>query len=340
MRISIVIPTYQSREYLARCLHFLAASTYAPHEVIVVDDGSTDGTADIARAAGAMLIRIDDGPRGPAVARNRGAAAATGDVLLFLDADIAVHRDTVERIADILTANPELAAVFGSYDDKPADGTFVSRYRNLLHHFVHQQGRREASTFWAGCGAMRRAAFVRIGGFNQEYRRPSIEDIELGGRLRYAGEHVSLRADVLVRHLKRWTFAGIIKSDIFDRAVPWTRLILQSGRLPSDLNTAMRSRVSAAAAWTLVAALPLAIFTWLALPLVAVSVLTLGALNIRLYRLFFSRGGFRFGCTAVAMHALYLLYSSAVFSLIVLSRWVLRRGDGSVRRPSPHSVRE
>ena len=57
----------------------------------------------------------------------------------------------------------------------------VSQYRNLLHHFVHQHGHAEASTFWAGCGAIRRAAFDAVGGFDAaRFPRPSIEDIELG----------------------------------------------------------------------------------------------------------------------------------------------------------------
>jgi hypothetical protein len=338
VKISVIIPVYQSRESLAHCLQFLAASTSTPHEIIVVDDGSTDAASELARRTGAAVIRIPDGPRGPAVARNRGAAVASGDVLLFLDADVAVHPTTVERIAEVLTDNPSVAAVFGSYDDRPAAGPFVSRYRNLLHHFIHQHGRREASTFWAGCGAIRRKVFDSVGGFNEGFRRASIEDIELGGRLRRRGHRVWLCRDVLVRHLKRWTFTSVIRSDIFDRAVPWTGLILTCGRLPSDLNTAMRSRMSAVAAWALVLALPLSLLTWVMLPVAALSLVGLGALNMRLYRLFFGRGGIRFGITAVAMHVLYLLYSSAVFAVMVMARCVLRRKHRSIANRSLDSA--
>jgi glycosyltransferase involved in cell wall biosynthesis len=325
VQISVIIPAYQAREYLGRCLQLLAASTYRPHEIIVVDDGSTDGTVDLARDAGATVIRVADGPAGPAVARNQGAAAAAGDVLLFLDADVAVHPTTLEQIAALLAANPDVAAVFGSYDDRPAAGTFVSRYRNLLHHFVHQHGRREASTFWAGCGAIRRKVFESVGGFDETFRRASIEDIELGGRLRHHGHRVWLCREVLVRHLKRWTFRSVLRSDIRDRAIPWTHLILDCGRLPSDLNTALRSRMSAAAAWGLVAILPLALISRRMLLVPAVSLVSLLVLNRRLYRLFFGRGGIRFFLTAVGMHVLYLLYSSAVFAAIVASRRGLRR---------------
>ena len=325
MQISVIIPTYQSCTHLARCLEFLSSSTLTPHEVIVVDDSSTDGSDALARHAGAKVVRLTGGPYGPAVARNRGAAAATGDVLVFLDADVAVHRQTLERIATTLAEHPDVAAIFGSYDNKPAAGTFVSRYRNLLHHFVHQQGLREAHTFWAGCGAVRKAIFDTVGGFDERFARPSIEDIELGGRLRANGYRVWLCRDILVRHMKRWTLVGVVWSDIFDRAIPWTRLILQQGRLPSDLNTAMRSRLSAVTAWTLVVAVPLSFWKPLALLLVAGSLLTLSILNARLYRFFVAGGGIRFVATAVAMHLLYLLYSSAVFTIVSASTWLSRR---------------
>ena len=81
----------------------------------------------------------------------------------------------------------------------------VSQYRNLLHHFVHQEGNPEASTFWAGCGAVRRAAFDAVAGYDEaRFRRPSIEDIELGYRLRRAGYRIRLDRDLQCTHLKRW----------------------------------------------------------------------------------------------------------------------------------------
>lgn len=341
LKISVIIPAYQSREHLIQCLRYIDACAHRPHEVIVVDDGSRDESAEAAKATGALVVRIDDGPKGPATARNRGAAIATGDILLFLDADVAVHRRTIDQVSARFERHPEVAAIFGSYDDKPAAGTFVSRYRNLLHHFVHQEGRREATTFWAGCGAVRRSVFQAIGGFDERFSRPSIEDIELGGRLRAAGYRVWLCPDILVRHLKRWTFAGVVRTDIVDRAIPWTRLILQHGQLPSDLNTATRSRISAVAAWMLVLGLPVSVFVRPMAILVVASVVVLAALNARLYRLFFGRGGLRFVCTALAMHVLYLLYSSAVFATLAAGAWWRPGRTTSSRRshrPAPRDV--
>ena len=128
---------------------------------------------------------------GPAAARNRGARDAAGDILLFVDADCRPHDDAVALLLGAFD-DPEVAAAFGSYDDRPAVPTTVSLYKNLAHHFVHQRSAEDASTFWAGLGAVRRGAFRSSGGFDEAYARPSIEDVELGYRLKAAGHRIRL----------------------------------------------------------------------------------------------------------------------------------------------------
>src|SRR5690606_2357585 len=98
----------------------------------------------------------------------------------------------------------------------PAASNILSQYKNLFHHFVHQQGRREAKTFWAGCGAIRRSVFEEVGGFSTAYGRPCIEDIELGSRLVRAGRRIVLDKSIQARHLKRWSLWSVIKSDVLD----------------------------------------------------------------------------------------------------------------------------
>ena len=102
---------------------------------------------------------------------------------MFVDADVEVHPDALERIR-IAFSDPATTAVFGSYDDSPSVPTTVSTFRNLLHHHVHQTNPGPTTSFWTGLGAVRRTAFEEIGGFDAErYRVPSIEDIDLGRRL-------------------------------------------------------------------------------------------------------------------------------------------------------------
>lgn len=251
--ISVIVPVRNDPGHLRACLAALRESTLGPHEVIVVDDASTDSTSDVAREMGARLVRLEK-RRGPGLARNRGAEVAQGDVLFFVDADVRVHGDTVGRVARAFAADESLDAVFGSYDSRPYEPAFLSQYKNLFHHFVHQAGSEQASTFWAGCGAIRRALFLAMGGFAAVYERPCIEDIELGARLRRAGRQVVLQKGLQSTHLKKWSFRGILRSDVWDRAIPWTRLILRDRHLPNDLNLRLSQRISAALAYAFLAA--------------------------------------------------------------------------------------
>ena len=316
MRLSVIIPVHNGGETFHHCLEALARSERPADEVIVVDDGSNDGSAAVGRRFGAFVLSLAGGPFGPATARNQGAREASGDVLVFLDADVAVHADTLGRIEAFLQTHPEVAALFGSYDDSPAARTLVSYYKNLMHHYVHQQGRVEASTFWAGCGAIRREAFEALGGFDESYRWPSAEDIELGGRLRQAGHAIRLCQDVQVSHHKKWTLSGLLRSDIFDRAVPWTRLIVSNSYLPNDLNLDLGSRVSAVAAWWGLLCLVGGFWVpWLWIGLLPSLTLLVGV-NRGLYRFFVRRGGWGFALGAVGLHVLYLLYSSLAFAVV------------------------
>jgi len=190
---------------------------------------------------------------GPAYARNLGANAAVGEILLFLDADVCVKSDTLARIRADFEHDPELDALIGSYDTEPSSPDFVSQYRNLMHCFVHQTGSEQASTFWSGCGAIRREIFLEHSGFSVSYERPAIEDIELGYRLIRAHRKIMLDHDLLVKHLKRWTFWSLLKTDILDRGIPWTELILRDGTMPNDLNLQLSQRVSVALVFVLIA---------------------------------------------------------------------------------------
>jgi glycosyltransferase involved in cell wall biosynthesis len=327
--LSVVIPVLNGAAHLRRCLAALSASTVTPLEVIVADDGSSDGSAAVAEVAGARVVRLTDGPHGPASARNRGAAEASGDVLCFIDADTAVHADTLAILAHSLASDTRIAAVFGSYDARPDHPTAVSQYRNLLHHFVHQHGRREAVTFWAGCGAVRRRIFRELGGFDESYRRASIEDVEFGGRLHRAGCRIRLCPEAQVTHLKAWTLVEVVRSDVRDRATPWTQLILRERKMPLALNLDLGSRLSAVAAWVMllsaIAGVGLVWPRWVA----GLAATLVVGLNAPLYAFFLRLRGFRFALVASALHVCYLLYGSAVYAALSAAHRlaIVRRPD-------------
>lgn len=322
--LSIIVPVYNSPGHLRECLTALATQASPEVEIVVVDDASTDETAAVAARLGARVLRLEKNS-GPAAARNHGAQQACGEILFFVDADVVLGPGTVDRILRILADRRDVAAVFGSYDATPRAPGVVSRYRNLLHHYVHQHGQTDASTFWAGCGAIRRDAFLAVGGFDDErFPRPSIEDIELGQRLRRAGHRILLDKTIQGTHLKRWSLGSLIHTDVTRRALPWARLILESQAVPDTLNLVWRERVSAALVAVAVASLPLAV-VWprlLALPLAALVGLLLW--NRDLYLFFLRRGGPWFALACVPLHLLYYLYSG----LSYLYAWLVHRFGG------------
>jgi glycosyltransferase involved in cell wall biosynthesis len=239
--LTVIVPAYNAATMLHDVLGALRASALDPAEweLIVVDDGSTDGTC----AAGAQyadsVVALPAPPGGPGRARNAGAAQARGAWLVFIDADVRVHQDTLSRIREVATSREDVVAVFGAYDDRPEAKGVVSQFRNLLHRYVHLQGAGEAATFWAGCGAVRREAFLELGGFDTaRFRRPQIEDIDLGYRLRDRGGRILLDPTIQGTHLKRWDFRSMVRTDIRDRGIPWMRLLLERrGRPSTALNT-------------------------------------------------------------------------------------------------------
>ena len=156
--ISIIIPVHNGGRHLERCLDALIESSYSSFEIIVVDDCSMDDTVTIAQQKRVTILRLSK-RSGVSVVRNFGAQHASGDILLFIDSDILVKRETIKLIADGFQQHADTAAIFGSYDDKPQEENFISQYRNLFHHFNHQNSDTEASTFWTGCGAVRKNVF-------------------------------------------------------------------------------------------------------------------------------------------------------------------------------------
>jgi GT2 family glycosyltransferase len=332
MRISIIVPVHDGAEHLPECLSALRAPSSPPPELVVVDDGSTDEGAALAAGLGARVERLAS-RRGPAAARNVGARRARGDVLLFVDADVVLAPGAVDRVARAFEADPALAAVFGSYDAHPRARGLVSQYRNLLHHFVHQRGNPEASTFWAGCGAVRRDAFEALGGFDERrFPHPSIEDIDLGVRLRRAGHRIRLDRELQGTHLKRWTLWSMVRTDVLRRAVPWSRLVLETGRLPDDLNLRYAQRWSVALVGLAAILVPLALIRPAALLAAAGALAASVVLNRDLFAFFARARGPGFAAACVPLHWLHYLASGLSF----LGVWVALRRRG--RREDPALV--
>jgi GT2 family glycosyltransferase len=277
-RLTAIVPATNSPATLTRCLDAIAASTRPPDETLVVREPAFAG---------------------PAEARNAGAARATGDVLVFVDADVLVHPDAFARLYAQFARENAPDALFGSYDDRVATTRLAAAFRNLLHHHVHTRSPGPADTFWAGLGAVRSDVFASAGGFDaRRFGRPSIEDIELGMRLSDAGASIELDPTIRATHLKDWTVAQMLRTDLFDRGIPWIMLLAERRRAPSSLNLGIRERLSvlasAAAVVSLLCRRPRT---------AAAAAGALVALNLPLYQLLLRRLGARRTVACVPLHA-------------------------------------
>jgi GT2 family glycosyltransferase len=314
LSVTAIIPVHDGGEDFLRCLQALEQAEPPASEIIVVADGDTTDSGELAEAYADKVLATAS-RSGPAHARNLGALEAQSDILLFLDADILVRPETVGQVMDLVQKEPGLAAAFGSYDSSPGSANFFSQYKNLFHHYVHQTADVDASTFWSGCGAVRRSIFLDLGGFDESYCRPLIEDIEFGHRLKRAGYAIRVCKTLQVKHLKRWGAISLLKSDFFDRALPWTELILSRRWFVNDLNLKSSSRLSVILTYVLLLSLAAAFWWPPSLLVSAVAATLLLALNLSLYFFFLRERGLWFALRTIPCHWLYFAYSGLAFTV-------------------------
>jgi glycosyltransferase involved in cell wall biosynthesis len=327
--VSVVVPGYNASETLEATLSSIRNQDWPEEslEVIYVDDASTDSSAGIASKWANRIVRLTGDPKGPAEARNAGVREAKGTILIFFDSDIAAPRGTVRALVGTLQEDENLDAVFGSYDSSPSDMMFVSQYRNLLHHFVHQTSRHIANTFWAGCGAVRKNSFQKAGGFDaNRYRGAMIEDIELGHRMCALGMQIRLNPSIQVKHLKKWAFWQMLRADVFSRGIPWMRLLFQNGSNSKgigDLNLKLSGIASVVLAWIAVFLLLLSPWSLKLLDGVLLSYAILFVLNFSIYRFFWKARGLSFTLIVLPLHFLYHLYNGVSVLIATLYKWLI-----------------
>jgi GT2 family glycosyltransferase len=234
---------------------------------------------------------------------------------VFVDADVVVNQEALPRLAARFVADPDLGAAFGAYDEEPADPGFFSQCRNLAHSFIHQRSNREANTFWAGLGAVRAGVFLAVGGLDERFARPSVEDIDLGYRIRAAGFRIVLDPSGRGKHLKRWTLWTSLVTDVRDRGVPWTQLLARSGRMHDDLNLTVKYRLAVAAAYGLAFFLVAAFWQPVLLWAVPALLAALWYLDRPYYRFFARRRGVAFTLGWFPFHILHHLCNGLSFVL-------------------------
>jgi glycosyltransferase involved in cell wall biosynthesis len=247
-RVSVVIPAHNAEATLAECLTRLCNSTFGEFEILLVDDGSSDQTRAI--AANFPLRIVPTGGRlGPARARNIGAREAAGDILVFLDADAMVQPETLTRIVERFEQG-DVDGLVGVQAAGMRYRNLPSQYKNLWMRWTYARQTGDVPLFYTTAAAIGRETFLASGGFDESYVTPSLEDTAFGQKLARQGVRVRIEPRVEVEHVKRYSLAGLLRTD-WARAVALTRLKL---RQPADL---MRNDTSVPGSYLL--SVPLAV---------------------------------------------------------------------------------
>lgn len=225
--LSIITPAYNNPDKLEKFLASVDSDRQGlgdEVEVIVVDDSSTVDLAPVTRKhPGVRSVRLEGHP-GPAAARNAGAAAARGDYLIFFDSDVVLNGGVLARFIEHFRRGE--TAVAGEYDRVPLEPSFFARYKALLTESWTPRSP-YVSVFALRAAGIRKDAFEKVRGFNEDIVSASVEDFEFGARLAGAGIRVLYDPEIAVRH----HHPGFVKQMklFYLRSRDWAELFLERG---------------------------------------------------------------------------------------------------------------
>ncbi|MBU1099073.1 MAG: glycosyltransferase [Bacteroidetes bacterium] len=212
MEISVVIPAFNAAKTLGKCLDAFSNSTRKPKEIIVVNDNSTDNTLEIANHYETTILH-NTGSNGANICRNMGANAAIGDIVLFIDSDIKIHPDTIEKI-HLEFSDSSTTAVVGCYSAFPEQKGILTKYKNLWIRYSYLQSQKKIDWIFGAVSAIKTDVFKALGGFNADlHAKHGVDDLEFGKRLISSGYIIILNKEVEVDHLKEFTFKSFVKNE-------------------------------------------------------------------------------------------------------------------------------
>jgi len=198
--VSVVIPAFNAERFLGEAIESVLAQTYAPLETIVVDDGSSDGTLEIARAYGEVTV-IEQPNAGPSAARNRGFAASRGDFIAFHDSDDLMTPDKIEVQAGVLIEEPEVGCVLAEQElliEPGAEMPFWVEGSKVQTMMPPRPPELEGEPLVHPMTlVVRREVFEQVGGFDQSMR--AAEDFDWMLRASEEGIEIARLSDVLLR---------------------------------------------------------------------------------------------------------------------------------------------
>ncbi len=187
-KISVIICTYNSENTIGDTLKSTFSSSCKDFEVIIVDDCSTDNTVSICKNFPVKIIELKEN-KGPAFARNTGVKNSKNDILIFLDSDVTFSPNLFNSMLTYMKNDPRIAGVGTFSSPIPLNQNFYSQYFALKEHrrllgLFNGKGQDGTNFICTRCGCLKKSVFKDIGGFNESYRKPSIEDHEFSMRMK------------------------------------------------------------------------------------------------------------------------------------------------------------
>ena len=214
MKISIIIPVYNSSLTLKECLGAVLDSSFKNFEVIIVSDNSPDNSVAIARQHQCKIIELPKN-KGPAFARNRGAQVSAGDILLFIDSDVIIKNDALNYLNDMFFQN-EIDAIQGIYSHKPTYESIATQYQMSYNcYYIWPENKKYASTLSTCCFAIRKKIFIQLKGFDTNIKRATCEDEVFGYELIDKGYKILILRELNVEHRVHYNIRHFIKKKFY-----------------------------------------------------------------------------------------------------------------------------
>ena len=210
LKISIIIPSFNPNlATFADCLKSINSSRLKPLEVIIVDDASQIKYPK--KIESTYKIIKNKTNKGPAYSRNKGAKEARGDILCFIDSDVEINPDTLDKITEKFK-NDTLTAVQTIYSTESPIRNFISQYHNLYQRYNYSIIKSSyINALSAYCFAIKKDIFFGLGGFDEKVKDPSTEDLNLGIKLSFRNYKIFLAKDIEVKHLAYFNIQKIFK---------------------------------------------------------------------------------------------------------------------------------
>jgi len=231
--VSVIIPVKNAEQTLRGCLDALFRAEGAERDVIIVDDGCDDDSLRIAASFPCRIIKNER--KGVSAARNTGAKTSTGEILFFMDSDIIVPSDVFHVLSGYF-ADRTVDGITGLLGPGIRFDNFASKFKNLWMHYTYVRLTDFVSLFYTSAAAIRRGVFEKMGGFNEDFHRPNVEDTEFGRRLVAAGFRIRLARDLQVEHRKYYDCRGVLRTD-FARSSGLVKVVLAGRGMDGRVNS-------------------------------------------------------------------------------------------------------